>query len=36
LVCLVRCQATGKECMKNGGIASSFLYFSEKKTLRIF
>ena len=24
LVCLVRCQATGKECMKNRGVASSF------------
>lgn len=35
LVCLVRCQATGKECMKNGGVASSFWYFFENKTLRI-
>jgi hypothetical protein len=24
LVWLVRCQVTGKECMKNGGVASSF------------
>jgi hypothetical protein len=24
LVCLVRCRATGKECTKNGGVASSF------------
>lgn len=35
LVCLVRCQVTGKECMKNGGVASSFWYFFENKTLRI-
>ena len=35
LVCLVRCQATGKECMKNGGVASSFWCFFENKTLRI-
>jgi hypothetical protein len=35
LVCLVRCQVTGKECMKNRGIASSFWYFFENKTLRI-
>lgn len=36
LVCLVRCQVTGKECMKNGCVASCFWYFFEKKRLRVF